>query len=104
MLRKALIPVLVATVSLAMSAATASAQSFDPATQSHEGACARETTNVAQAVHDYAANGVLADFAGLVGIHGSARSVEAQMRGQLVVAGVSGQVVTANHGCDGDGD
>lgn len=103
MLRKALIALLLAAIALAALTAAAGAQGFDPATQSHEGACARETVNVAQAVHDYAANGVLADFAQLLGIHGSAGSLGGKMRRQLVVARVRSRVVTANHGCDGQG-
>lgn len=103
MLRKALIRLLVASVAILVLAPAAGAQAFDPATQSHEGACARETTSVAQAVHDYVANGVLADFAHLVGLHGSPHALESAMRAQLVVARIQHRVVTANHGCDGEG-
>jgi hypothetical protein len=102
MLRKPLIGLLIASLAI-LALAPGAAQAFSPATQSHEGACARETTNVAQAVHDYVANGVLADFAHLVGLHGSPRALEHAMRTQLVVARIQRRVVTANHGCDGEG-
>lgn len=56
------------------------------------------------AVDDYAANGVLTDFAHLVGFHGSVKALTKQMRKRLVVAPVLSKVVTANHGCNGEGE
>jgi hypothetical protein len=103
MLRKPTHGVLLA-VALAALATPAAAQAYNPATQSHWGACSRQTTNVSEAVRDYAANGVLADFARLVGIPGSGRVLVGRMGRQLVVARVQHTVVTANHGCDGAGD
>lgn len=103
MLRKALLGVIAAVAALAMLATAAGAEPFNPSTQSHEGACARETTSVRQAVHDYAANGVLSDFADLVGIHPPRHRLVKTMERRLVVARVSHRVVTANHGCDGEG-
>lgn len=55
MLRKALVLALFAAVAAVLLAPAAGADTFDPATQSHEGACARETTSVPEAVRDYAA-------------------------------------------------
>ncbi|MHB1538836.1 MAG: hypothetical protein ACYCUM_08525 [Solirubrobacteraceae bacterium] len=85
-------------------ALAAGANAFNPGTQSHEGACARETTRVAQAVHDYARNGVLSDFARLVGASAPAGALARTMDARLVVGSVAHAVVTANHGCDGAGD
>lgn len=76
---------------------------FDPGTQSHPGACSRETRDVRQAVNNFGANGVLASFAELLGIHGPSSALAAQMDKRLVLAAVQGKVVTENHGCDGEG-
>lgn len=102
MLRKALL-LLSLCIAVLASASSAFADGFNLQTQSHYGACSRETTNVKLAVHDYAANGVLADFAHLVGFHGSDGALAAKMRKYLVVAPVLSKVVTANHGCDDEG-
>lgn len=80
------------------------AAAFNPSTQSHEGACARETTRVAGAVGDYASNGVLSAFARLIGVGGSGAALVKTMDRRLVVGRVAHAVVTGNHGCDGHGD
>lgn len=76
---------------------------YNPASQSHWGACSRTTTNVAQAVGDLQANGVLAQYAQLIGVHASAAQLPAQMRKQLTVVPVARPVTTANHGCTDTG-
>ncbi len=102
MFRRVLLGVLLTFASFVV--ASASANAFNPATQSHWGACARETDRVALAVRDYAANGVAVDFARLVGLHGSGAAAVRQLRRSLVVGSVESGVVTQNHGCDGTGD
>lgn len=82
----------------------AAADAFNPATQSHPGACSQETTSVTHAVHDYAENGVLSAFAGLVGIHGSTGVVMRRLDSELVLGVVSRRVITENHGCEGVGN
>jgi hypothetical protein len=85
-------------------AAQARVASYDPATQSHPGACSLETERVATAVSDYERNGVLAGFAHLVGIHGSQKAIAKAMRRDLAVETVARTAVTENHGCGGEGD
>lgn len=77
--------------------------SYDPATQSHPGACSQNTLNVAQAVNDLSANGILGQYAVLVGVHATGSALSAQMRKTLVVLRVAKSTVTANHGCTTDG-
>lgn len=103
MLRRAIIAVLLGALTCAF-ALPGVASAFDPATQSHRGACAQETVRTGHAVRDYRANGVLADFAHLVGIRGSEQKIVRRMRSQLVLGRVARRTVTANHGCDGSGD
>lgn len=76
---------------------------FDHSTQAHPGACSRTTLNVAQAVGDLNANGVLGQYAALVGVHATGAALLAKMRGTLVVEQVASQTVTQNHGCTTDG-
>lgn len=119
MLRKAelwVVAALTATMAVAAIAVTAlappaGAEGFNPATQSHEGACARETTVVRAAVRDYEGNGVLSYFANLISVHPErerrahvAQSALLKAMGRrLVVGSVERKVVTENHGCDGEG-
>ncbi|HEY1689656.1 MAG TPA: hypothetical protein VGF95_12425 [Solirubrobacteraceae bacterium] len=107
MLRR--LSVLTASLVIAVAAAVAllpvaAADAFNPATQSHPGACSQETESVTHAVHDYAENGVLDAFAGLVGIHGSTAAVMHRMDSELVLGAVVKRVVTENHGCEGVGE
>ncbi|MGH3263544.1 MAG: hypothetical protein ACRDNS_16295, partial [Trebonia sp.] len=76
---------------------------YDPATQSHPGACSQDTLNVAEAVSDLSANGVLGQYASLVGVHATGRALNTRMRQTLVVLRVAANTVTANHGCTTDG-
>jgi hypothetical protein len=78
-------------------------RSFDPATQSHPGACSQSTLDVAQAVHDLSANGVLGEYAALVGVNATGQALVSQMGATLVVARVAQTTTTANHGCTTDG-
>lgn len=104
MLRRHLLGSLLIAVAVASLASVASAEAFNPKTQSHWGACSRTTTNVKQAVRDFAANGVLADFAHLIDIYPPPSRLEKTMDRRLVVGRVHQKVVTANHGCDGEGE
>lgn len=104
MLRRHLLGSLLIVVAIASLASVASAEAFNPKTQSHWGACSRTTTNVKQAVRDFAANGVLADFAHLIDIRPPHSRLEKTMDRRLVVGRVHEKVVTANHGCDGEGE
>lgn len=97
-----------AAILLALSAgATAAAPRtpavYDAATQSHPGACSRTTLNVPQAVGDLSANGVLGQYAVLVGVHDTGAALRAQMTRTLVVLRVASTTVTSNHGCTTDG-
>ncbi|MGH3267307.1 MAG: hypothetical protein ACRDNS_35595, partial [Trebonia sp.] len=76
---------------------------YDSATQSHPGACSQDTLNVAEAVSDLSANGVLGKYAALVGVHATGGALSTQMRQTLVVLHVAADAVTANHGCTTDG-
>jgi hypothetical protein len=76
---------------------------YDPATQSHPGACSQDTLNIAQAVADLNANGVLGHYASIVGVHATGSALVTQMRATLMVLHVASQTVTANHGCTTDG-
>lgn len=76
---------------------------YDPATQSHRGACSQDTLNVATAVGDLNANGVLGHYASIVGVHATGSALLTQMRATLMVLPVASQTVTANHGCTTDG-
>lgn len=76
---------------------------YDPATQSHPGACSQNTSNVAQAVGDLNANGVLGQYAALVGVHATGSALTAEMKQTLMVLNVLKTTVTANHGCTTDG-
>lgn len=97
--------VLIASLALAFTVLpAAAADAFNPATQSHPGACSQETTSVTRAVHDYSENGVLLAFAGLVGIHGSTGAVTRRMDSELVLGTVVSRAITENHGCEGVGD
>ncbi|MGC9221748.1 MAG: hypothetical protein ACP5H2_10425 [Solirubrobacteraceae bacterium] len=73
--------------------------SFDPATQSHPGACSQDTLDVSKAVSDLGANGVLGQYASLVGVHATGAALRSGMRETLVVVKVAQSAVTANHGC-----
>lgn len=88
---------------MALCAPVAQAQTgqgpYNPATQAHWGACSLTTTNVAQAVGDLRANGVLAQYARLLGVQAST----AQLRQALIVGYVTSAVTTANHGCTDTG-
>ena len=77
--------------------------SYDPATQSHPGACSQDTLNVVRAVADLNANGVLGHYASIVGVHATGSALLTQMRQTLMVLPVAAQTVTANHGCTTDG-
>lgn len=79
------------------------ALSYDPLTQSHPGACSRDTLDVGDAVTDLSANGVLGHYAALVGVHATGAALLGQMRRKLVVVPVASRAVTANHGCTTDG-
>ncbi|MGH2861405.1 MAG: hypothetical protein ACRDLT_07845, partial [Solirubrobacteraceae bacterium] len=72
---------------------------YDPATQSHPGACSQDTLNVGQAVGDLSANGVLGQYAVLVGVHATGSALTADMKQTLTVLKVLKTTVTANHGC-----
>lgn len=100
MYRRVLVVGLALTVGLLLAA---NASAFNPATQSHFGACALETDRVPQAVHDYSANGVAADFARLLGMHGRNGALVRELRHRLVLGTVEQRVLTENHGCDGAG-
>jgi hypothetical protein len=77
----------------------ASASAFNPATQSHRGACAQATDNVSQAVGNWQANGVVGPFAGMLGLAPTAQDLNKW----LVIGVVKSETVTANNGCDGFG-
>jgi len=76
---------------------------YDPATQSHPGACSQDTLEVARAVSDLSANGVLGQYSVLVGVHATGAKLTAEMDKTLVVVHVAASTVTANHGCTTDG-
>lgn len=76
---------------------------FDPATQSHPGACSQNTLDVTRAVSDLSANGILGQYAAMVGVHATGSRLRTQMRQTLVVLRVAGTTTTANHGCTTDG-
>jgi len=83
--------------------AGARARAFDPATQAHLGACAVAGLRPATAVHDYRVNGVLAAFAGRIGIRARGARLARLMKQALAVGRVTRRVVTDNYGCDGHG-
>ena len=72
---------------------------YNPATQSHPGACSQDTLNVGQAVGDLSANGVLGQYAALVGVHATGSALTTDMKQTLTVLKVLKTTVTANHGC-----
>jgi len=76
---------------------------YDPATQSHPGACSQNTLDVSQAVGDLNANGVLGKYASLVGVQATGSALTAEMKQTLMVLKVLNTTVTANHGCTTDG-
>lgn len=77
--------------------------SYDPATQSHPGACSQNTLNVPHAVGDLSANGILGQYAVLVGVHATGSALRTEMSQTLVVLRVAGTAITVNHGCTTDG-
>jgi hypothetical protein len=95
--------ILLQTSSGATAAVSRASLTYDPATQSHPGACSQNTVNVSQAVSDLSANGILGQYAVLVGVHATGAALQAQMRQTLVVLHVAANTVTANHGCTTDG-
>ncbi len=103
----ALVCACVAALLLAGSGAAASVNPanlpFDPATQSHPGACSQNTLSVPHAVSDLSANGILGHYAEIVGVHATGSALSADMRSTLVVLPVATRAVTANHGCTTDG-
>lgn len=76
---------------------------FDPATQSHPGACSQNTLDVPRAVGDLSANGILGQYAAMVGVHATGAQLRTQMQRTLVVLRVASATTTANHGCTTDG-
>lgn len=104
MLRRVIVALALCAASAACIAPTsASADEFNPFTQSHYGACARETLAVPQAVHDFALNGVADQLARLTGVHGGRHPLVKQLRMQMVVGTVVRETMTGNHGCNGLG-
>jgi len=77
--------------------------SYDPVTQSHPGACSQTTLNVSEAVNDLSANGVLGQYASLVGVRATGNALKTDMRETLMVERVAKTVTTANHGCTTSG-
>jgi hypothetical protein len=88
-------------VTLAIALLTpALAGAFNPKTQSHLGACSETTADVHQAVGDLSANGVLADYAEVLGIKSEGKSPTAAAEAQLVVARLAHGTTADNHGCE----
>jgi hypothetical protein len=89
---------------LALAAALAlmvpsTASAFNPATQSHLGACAVSTDNIPLAVSNLQANDVLAPVAAALGLAPTVND----LKKWLVIGVVKHLTVTDNHGCDGFG-
>ncbi|HUC87339.1 MAG TPA: hypothetical protein VMR75_03410 [Candidatus Saccharimonadales bacterium] len=98
----AVLAALVAVMGIAV--ASASADSFNPQHQSHMGACARETENIATGVSDLAANGVATKFAAHFGINAiDGNNVVKRLETKLVVGEAVKAVTMQDTGCNGHG-
>lgn len=98
-LRRSGLGALVVFAAMLLLATGAQAASYNPATQSHRGACSQNTLNVSHAVADLNANHVLAQYASLIGVGARNGKLARAMRRALIVGRVQRTVTTANHGC-----
>lgn len=84
-------------------AAAAAVAASGEAAHAPRSACARETSNVAQAVDDFSRDGALSEVAHLLGMSGSRRGLEAKLARSLVVGLVQRPALTSGHRCDRSG-